>query len=283
MPGILRFICVATVALGSAMTVLSAAAEPVPLTIVDRVPVFTPPLTRESPTGETIPTLSHDPTKPTSYLITLRNDSEKVITAWAFYCYLVTNDGRSRGAAGRAAESYRAADMIIRQGINLEEYPDLTRSGPIFPGEAIEIEIGANTDEHLISGPFGARICGVTSIVFYDATFAGQADSANTFFEGRAQEAVNALAAIRLISALDQSTSGLPREEALAEIEKVVAAGKSRYSERLKAVTDGAVIPGSAGSASFVELLTFLREEIETSNRHLPRNMRVLETANRPQ
>ena len=134
------------------------------------------------------------------FTYSLVNTSSQRITAWDFGCIEMLQDGTEGGLTRTAVDGYRSLEMRFqgREGLPLGEEI-------LEPNQRIEKTIVFDRDKQ--SGPYAAKSCGPLVAIFEDATFEGSKDLADSHFERRTQEAIQARRTYRdLEQRLEQGT-----------------------------------------------------------------------------
>ncbi len=198
---------------------------------------------------------------PRTFSFSLRNESDKVITAWRFSCIFGANDGH-HAIASSEEDDFRAFERM-----NNEWSPD---RGVLFPGVIIDFEVPGNSQ--IVSGPYGVVACRVDAVVFADGSYAGDATVANEIFERRRREAADALRGIELISAVLSSFGSAEGSlaDALGPIREEISAEGNLYSSVLNEAVNAIESTPPCESEVLVDLLAYLQEECKLIGRHLP-------------
>ncbi len=198
---------------------------------------------------------------PRTYRVSLRNESDKVITAWQFSCLSATNDGH-HGTAGVVEDVFRAFERIT------EERP--SGNGVLFPGAVIDLEIPGNRET--LSGPYGAVACRVDAVIFADGSYAGEVTEVNRMFGKRRRDAMHARRGIELISAVlaEHGSAGGISGTVLEPLRKESSAEGNLYSDLLNKAVVAAESTDLSQSEVLTDLVNFLQEEYALIRRHLP-------------
>lgn len=147
----------------------------------------------------------------TNITLTLRNDSEKIITAWKVSCLHAENDGNF------AVASVQSDAFLEVESDAFLEYGNpatgrLDQGGLIHPG-ALRKFVFPRRDSPIT--PYAAMSCGVDAVIFADGSHAGVSAVVQRFFESREDLAIDALKAIELVSRIKDGQS--TAEEILKE------------------------------------------------------------------
>ncbi len=185
---------------------------------------------------------------PANYTLSLRNDSDKTVTAWKFSCVYAQNDGNF-AVASLEEDSFFPYELGI--------VADSSKHGPVEPGDVREIVVPRDET----TAPYAAMSCGVDAVVFADASHSGVASVTDRIFGDRARTAADAVKAIEILDGMREGSRPAASEPL----------GTNRYAEELRE----AELSAQAGDeARLGEVLAYLREQVEMVERHLPERWR---------
>ncbi len=214
---------------------VSRADDAIPLRIISK--------SLQNPTSSGLPfkTALEDPP---GYALSLRNDSDKVITAWKLSCVNAENDGNF-SVAGLEQDSFFQYEEGVRSATS--------QNAPIYPGDVRDLFIPK--DDGVGAGPYAAISCRVDATIFADRSHAGLPGAVNQLFDHRARLAADAQRTIGLLSQMKEGRR-LPEG----------ATDDNSYGD----VARGADLRVKAdGTGGLDELLASMREEYARIEKHL--------------
>ena len=194
----------------------------------------------------------------------LVNRSEKTITAWYFGCISVSQLGQS-------SLTYNAADAYY--GLGSKE-PG-AGSNLLTPGATIAKKVVFQLDQD--DGPYAARSCAPTLVVFEDGTYEGDSQLATAVFTARAADALEVWrahaelsAAVKNGSPLLAAVASLAAAQALAP---PVPGSTGLVLARLRTFED--LVSQGVRAADSNELLAELQGLYENAMKNLPKDWQV--------
>jgi len=195
-----------------------------------------------------------------SYEVTLRNNSEKVITAWSFSCLRALSDGVHSSTGTGSVDGFFEFD--------------LTRDTP-FPEDSLlhPGEVTSVTVQKVVDGPYDATTCRVDAVVFADTSSAGDPETVGEIFEKRARIAADLLKSIDLAERLiEDSSASDAREELRAEMSLQGTETSSEnpwYGSILETLHAATLDKSQTSRDTLTALVDQLRAQYERTQRHL--------------